>query len=163
VLYGPGPLREANFTAGMIVDAARGRLPGLPGGGGKRWCFTYIADAAEGIVAAWEHGVPGDRFVLAGENHTLREFFDAVAAAGGPKVARRSIPFWTLTAAGALGELVARLGGPRPKVTRGAVSIFRHDWAYDASRARERLRWKSRPLTEGVAETVRSLKDAGQL
>lgn len=163
LLYGPGPLREANFTAGLILDARRGRLPGLPGGGTRRWCFTYVADAAEGCVLALEKGNPGERFLLTGENHTLREFFDAVEAAGGPAVPRRSLPFWLMNLAGWGGEMLARLGGPRPRVTRGAVAIFRHDWAFSSRRAEERLRWRTRSLAEGTAATLASLREAGLL
>ncbi len=163
VLFGPGVLTEGNLVAGMLVEAAAGRLPGLPGGGDRRWCFTYVEDAAEGAALALERASPGDRLVLGGENATLREFFDLVEACGGPRVPRRSIPYAAASAAGALREFLAALGGPRPKVTRGAVGIFRHEWAYSSRRAERALGWRARPLREGVVATLASLRAEGRI
>jgi farnesol dehydrogenase len=163
ILYGPGPRRESNLVAGLLLEAAAGRLGGLPGGGDRRWCFTYVEDAGAGVALALEKGKPGDRFVLGGENATLREFFDLVEEEGGPAVPRRNIPYAALAAAGAASELVAGLGGPRPKVTRGAASIFRHEWAYSSKRAERALGWASRPLAEGIGPTLAGLRAAGLL
>jgi farnesol dehydrogenase len=163
VLMGPGPLREANLVSGMVRDAAEGRLPGLPGGGNRRWCFTWVEDAAEGVARALEAAADGDRFVLGGENASLRDFFDRVEARGGPRVPRRSIPFAVLKAAGAASEALAFLGGPRPKLTRGAVSIFRHDWAYSSRRAARALGWTARSLDDAVRGLLDSMRAAGQI
>lgn len=163
VLYGPGPLRESNLVASLLVEAAAGRLPGLPGGGDRRWCFTFVEDAGAGIALALEKASPGDRFVLGGENATLREFFDRVAECGGPAVPRRKIPYAALGALGAASELLAGLGGPRPKVTRGAASIFRREWAYSSRRAERALGWRSRPLAEGIPATLAHLRAGGHI
>jgi len=163
VLFGPGLLRESNFVSGMILDAAAGKLPGLPGGGDRRWCFTFVEDAGEGVVRALEKGEVGDRFVLGGENATLRAFFDGVEELGGPPVARKSLPFAALKAVGAVGELVAGLGGPRPRVTRGAAAIFEHEWAYSSRRAERALGWKARPLRDGIAATLAAIRATGRL
>lgn len=163
ILYGPGPIRQANLVTGLVLEAAAGRLKGLPAGGARRWCFTPVEDAAEGIVLAMERGGRGDRFVLGGENATLRAFFDLVAAKGGPSVPRRSLPHIALAAAGAFGEAFARLGGPRPKITRGAAGMFRHDWAYTSRRAERTLRWKPRPLEQGVTELLDHLRAEGRI
>ena len=163
ILYGPGPRREANLVSGLILEAAAGRLRGLPGGGDRRWCFTFVEDAGDGVARALASGRPGDRFVLGGENATLREFFDLVEESGGPRVPRRSIPYAALAAAGAASEWLAGIGGPRPKVTRGAAAIFRHEWAYSSRRAERVLGWKSRPLSEGIPLTLASLRAEGRI
>ncbi len=163
VLFGPGPRRESNFVAGLVLDAARGLLFGLPGGGGRRWCFTFVEDAADGVVLALEKGAPGSRYLLCGGNATLRDFFDRVAEAGGPRVAPRSIPFALLSAAGLAAEWLARLGGPSPRLTRGAVAIFRHDWAYTSARAERDLGWRCRSLDDGVRALLEGLRADGLL
>jgi farnesol dehydrogenase len=163
ILYGPGPLREANLVGALLLEAAAGRLPGLPGGGGHRWCFAYAEDVGAGVAAALGKGRAGDRFVLGGENATLREFFDVVEAKGGPAVPRKSIPFAAMAAAGAASELLAGLGGPRPKVTRGAAAMFRREWAFSSRRAERALEWRSRPLADGVAATIAWMRAEGHL
>jgi farnesol dehydrogenase len=163
ILFGPGPLREANLVGALLLEAAAGRLKGLPGGGDRRWCFSYVEDVAAGVALALEKGKPGDRFVLGGENSTLRAFFDLVAEKGGPAVPRRRIPFAALSAAGAASELLAGLGGPRPKLTRGAAAMFRREWAFSSRRAERALGWKARPLAEGVEATLAALRAEGRL
>ncbi len=163
ILFGPGPLRQANLVSSLVLEAAAGKLPGLPGGGDRRWCFAPVEDVAEGVALALEKGAPGDRFVLGGENATLRELFDLVAAAGGPEVPRKSVPFAALAAAAAAAELAARFGGPRPKVTRGAAGMFRREWAFSSRRAERALGWKARPLAEGVAGLLAHLRAEGHL
>lgn len=163
ILFGPGPLREANLVGGLLLEAAAGKLPGLPGGGDRRWCFAYVEDVGAGVVAALSRGAPGDRFVLGGENATLREFFDLAEKAGGPAVPRKSIPFAALSAAGAASEIWAGIGGRKPKVTRGAASMFKREWAFSSRRAERALGWKARPLAEGVAATVAWMKAEGHL
>jgi farnesol dehydrogenase len=163
ILFGPGPLREANLVGALLLEAAAGKLPGLPGGGDRRWCFAYAEDVGAGVAAALAKGRPGDRFVLGGGNATLREFFDLVEKAGGPAVPRKSIPFAAMAAAGAASELLAGFGGPKPKVTRGAAAMFRREWAFSSRRAERALGWKARPLADGVAATVAWMRTEGHL
>ena len=163
ILHGPGPIRQANLVTALVLEAAAGKLPGLPGGGDRRWCFASVEDVAEGTVRALEKAAPGDRFVLGGENATLRELFDLVEAKGGPAVPRKSVPYAALAAAGAAAEMVARFGGPAPKITRGAAGMFRHEWAFSSRRAERALGWKARPLAEGVEALVAHLRAEGHL
>jgi farnesol dehydrogenase len=163
ILYGPGPVRQANLVTSLVIDAAAGKLPGLPGGGKRRWCFAPVEDVAEGVVLALDKGKVGERFVLGGENATLRELFDLIESKGGPAVPRKSVPFAALAAVGAAGEFAARFGGPRPKITRGAASMFRHDWAFSSRRAERALGWKARPAADAVAALLVHLRAGGHL
>jgi farnesol dehydrogenase len=163
ILFGPGPRRQSNLVGALLAEAAEGRLPGLPGGGDRRWCFTYVEDAGAGVAEALAKGRPGDRFVLGGENATLRAFFDLVEEKGGPRVPRRSVPHAAMAAAGLAGEIAGRLGGAGPRLTRGAASMFRREWAYSSRRAERALGWRARPLAEGVEATVRWMREEGLL
>ena len=163
VLYGPGPRRESNLVGALLEEAGAGRLKGLPGGGDRRWCFTYVEDAGEGVVRALEGAAPGDRFVLGGENATLRGFFDRVEESGGPAVPRRRIPYAAMSALGAASEWLAGLGGPRPKITRGAAAVFRREWAYSSRRAARALGWSSRSLAAGIPPTLADLRAGGRI
>jgi farnesol dehydrogenase len=162
ILYGPGPLREANLVGRLLAEAATGSLPGLPGGGDRRWCFAYVEDVGRGVVAALLRGKPGERYVLGGENATLRAFFDRVADLGGPAVPRNSLPLAALAAMGAAAESLARFGGPRPRITRGAAAMFRHEWAFDSRRAGRALGWTSRGLDAGIPPTLEWLRTSGR-
>jgi nucleoside-diphosphate-sugar epimerase len=43
------------------------------------------------------------------------------------------------------------------------VEIYRHDWAYDSSRAERELGYHGRPFAEGLASTVAWLREKGEI
>jgi dihydroflavonol-4-reductase len=67
-VYGPGD--TGLVTAGNLIDFATSR-PVLVCRGGTS--IVHVADVAAGIVAALERGRPGERYILGGENVTIRQ------------------------------------------------------------------------------------------
>ena len=163
VIYGPGEMTEGNLVVRMIADHMNGRLPGLVGPGDRRWSYAYVEDVAEGHALALEKGKAGDRFVLGGENATLRHFFELLQEIAGTKPPRLQIPYAVASVVGRAQWLWAELTGHPPQLTHGEVAVFREEWACDSSKAVSELGYEWRPLAEGLRETVRWLRAAGQL
>jgi hypothetical protein len=69
----------------------------------------------------------------------------------------RRIPVPAAYAFGAFEELRARLTGQRPLLTRGAVTIFAHDWPLEGAAAAGLLGYSMTPLSEGMALTLASV------
>ena len=67
-VYGPGD--TALVTAGNLIDFATS-TPVLVCRGGTS--VVHVDDVAAGIVAALERGRPGERYILGGENVTIRQ------------------------------------------------------------------------------------------
>jgi hypothetical protein len=95
--------------------------------------------------------------VLGGENAPQERLFYLVRLMTGRKPPRR-IPFGVAAALGAVEELRARWLGGAPRLTRGAVEIFRHDWSLDSSVAVRDLGYTMTPLVNGMHRTVESLR-----
>ncbi len=155
VVYGPGAATEGNLVGRLIRDHLSGRLPGIVGGD-HLWSFAYVDDVAAAHVAAAERGVAGTRYVLGGENAPQRRVFEIVRALTGRPVPR-DLPAWLARTVGLAEEWRARLFGGVPRVTRGAVDIFQHDWSFDSAVARHELDYRITPLAEGVERTLASL------
>jgi NAD+-dependent farnesol dehydrogenase len=162
VIYGPGELTEGNIVVRHILDLAHGRLPALLGRPERRWSYAYVEDVAEGIARALATGEPGGRYVLAGDNVTSAEFYRTVAEVGGIRVPAARMPDALATASGALMKLGARLTRGTPKLTPDLVEIYRHDWAYDSSRAARELGYLPRNLASGLAETFAWLRTTAE-
>jgi nucleoside-diphosphate-sugar epimerase len=158
VIYGPGELTEGNIVVRHLLDLAHGRLPALLGRPERRWNYVFVDDVAEGAASALERGAAPGRWVLGGENVTQAEFYRLVGELGGVRVPRRRMPDPLAKLAGAAMKLGARLTGGVPRLTPDLVEIYRHDWAYDSSRAARELGYRPRPLAEGLAETFRWLR-----
>jgi farnesol dehydrogenase len=156
VIYGPGRLTEGNLVGRLVADHLRGRLPGLIGPE-RPWSYSFVDDVAAGHCAAMERGADAGRYVLGGENAPQERVFYLVKQMTGRKPPRR-IPFDAAAALGAAEEVRVRLFGGTPRLTRGAVEIFRHDWSLDSSAAVRDLGYTITPLVNGMHRTVESLR-----
>ena len=115
-----------------------------------------MRDVAGAYVEALERARIGTRYTLCGENVSHWRVFDIVRDVTGRPPPRR-IPYVVAQAIGAVEELRASLTGATPLVTRGAVEIFRHDWAFDSTDAIRDLGYTITPLAEGVRRTIEEL------
>ncbi|MFL5515112.1 MAG: NAD-dependent epimerase/dehydratase family protein, partial [Gemmatimonadales bacterium] len=144
VIYGPGLATEGNLVGRLLRDHLAGRLPGIVGGD-RLWSFAWIEDVADAHVSALERGEVGTEYAVGGENAASRRIFEVARAVTGRPLPRR-LPPVLVRLAGAAEEIRARIGGPPPRVTRGAVDIFMHDWPLDTRRAVGDLGYAPRAL-----------------
>src|SRR5439155_3991135 len=85
VIYGPGPITDANLVGNIITKFLEGKLPGLIGDLRRKWSFSFIDDVVEGHLQALERGKLGEGYILAGENLSLRDFvFQLSSLSGNP-------------------------------------------------------------------------------
>jgi dihydroflavonol-4-reductase len=158
LLLGPGDLRGSS-TEDVRLFLEK-KIPLVPPGG-----LSYVdaRDAAVGLALAMEKGTPGDRYLLAACNLTVREFFARLSRLSGvaaPFLPMPRVP--SLARAGAeLVDRVARRIGITPSVDPVSVEMANHFWYVDASHAEHALGWTSRDPIETLADTVRDLRARG--
>jgi farnesol dehydrogenase len=161
VVYGAGRMTEGNILADVAKQVIEGSLPGTIGPGDRAQCFSYVEDVARGFLLALEGAPPGERYILGGENKTVREMLGLVARQAGVPRPRRVIPYGVAAWIGRLYVLRARLLGMDPPLTHEEVAIYRHSWAYDSTKARRELGYAITPLEEGVERMVAWLLESG--
>lgn len=148
VIYGPGAATEGNLIGRLVRDHLRGKLPGIAGAD-RIWSFAFVDDVAEAHVSAMSRGVAGAEYLLGGENAPQMRVFEIVRELTGQPLPRQ-LPYWLLSAAGAAEELRAKLTRQPPRITRGAVRIFHHDWSLDSARSVDELSLRMTSLDNGV-------------
>ena len=153
VVYGPGERTDGNLVVQMLADHSAGRFPGIIGPGDRLWSYAFVEDVAAGHVAALEKGRRGERYLLAGENATLTELFEAWHAVSGVAPPRRHIPYAAASVLGRLLYLWAELTGQPPLLTHEVVGVFREHWAYASAKAEAELGYPRTPLFEGLRRT----------
>jgi farnesol dehydrogenase len=163
VLYGPGALTAGNHLVNTLLQHARGKLPGILGAGDRRLCLTYVDDAVRGVTTALERAAPGSAYILGGQNRTLRDLFAVFAGATGIAPPRRKIPYAAAEVIGKLQRWRADWLGIEPELTDEVVRIYRHEWAYASARAERDLGYTITTLEDGIARTVRWLREQGHL
>jgi farnesol dehydrogenase len=157
IIYGPGRRTRGNLIATLVEEFARGRTPGLLGDGSQVWSFAYIDDVAGGHLLALDRSPKGGEFVLGGPNVSLRDFFAVLSSLTGRRAPRIRIPLAAAMAAGGFQALLDRLRGRLPSMTPSSVRMMYENWACDSTRAETSLGYRSRPLREGLIETLRDL------
>jgi nucleoside-diphosphate-sugar epimerase len=94
--YGP----DTGMLSRAMIDQLRGRRVPLIGGGGGRWSFIHVEDAAAATVAAVERGKPGNIYnIVDDEPAEVSEWLPALATLVGARSPIR-VPAW-------LGQLFA--------------------------------------------------------
>ncbi len=156
-VYGPGHLTEGNALARLIDDYDRGRVPLLLNRGVNVGNYVFVDDVVDGHVLALQKGRLGERYILGGENASLREFFGTIDRVSGRR--HFQIPLFTVAPLlfAAFQELRARCFGVYPTITPGWVRTFLADWAYESGKARRELGYRPTPLEEGIRTTYQWL------
>lgn len=151
-----GPLDSSFVTAGNLVDFAKAN-PVLVCKGGTS--VVHVEDVAAGIVAALERGRPGERYILGGENLTIRELADLCLKLVGRRARIVSIPNGLIRA---LARVATKLHLPLP-FNADVVPYATRYWFVDSSKAQRDLGVTFRDARETLRPTIAWLKEAGHL
>ncbi len=158
VPVGPGDVNASPPTA-MIVDFLRGRIPAYIE------CHINIVDVrdvAEGHMLAWRKGVKGRRYILGGENVTVKRIFELAGEIAGRKPPRWRIPIAFALPIAWISEFVAdHVTHTAPRATITGVKLARHFMHFDASRAVRELGFRPGPVRRALEDAVAWYREKG--
>lgn len=139
-------------TGRTILDAARGRMPAYVDTGLN---VVHVDDVARGHRLAFERGEVGARYVLGGEDMTLRSILTAVARLAGRRPPTVRLPHNVVLPIAALSELWARVAGAgEPRATVAGVRMARKHMYFSSAKARAALGYEHRPAQEALQDAV---------
>jgi dihydroflavonol-4-reductase len=117
-----------------------------------------VRDVAAGMVLSAERGRLGQRYVLGGDNMSLRELLGLLELISKRRMPKRALPASAAFAAAALAEWLAdRVTGRRPLATREGVRLALRSARFDSRKARRELGYEPRPIQQALAETLQWL------
>ena len=152
--------RRPTPTGRMVLDAAAGRTPAYVDTGLN---LVHVDDVALGHVLALERGVPGEAYILGGENLSLREILALVAAAADRAPPRIRLPIAPLWPMAWVAEAWARVSGREPRLTRDSLRMARKRMFFSSAKAIAALGYAPRPAAAAVADAVAWFRAAGML
>ncbi len=147
-------------TGRMIVEAAAGRMPAFLDTGLN---LVHVDDVAEGHVLAFERGEVGQRYILGGENMTLRDILASIAAITGRRPPRVRLPYHLVLPVAFIAEAWARLSGSDAFVTVDGVRLARKPMFFSSRKAREELGFAPRPAVDALRDAVHWYREHGYL
>ncbi|HET6905793.1 MAG TPA: hopanoid-associated sugar epimerase [Rhodanobacteraceae bacterium] len=138
-------------TGRLILDAARGRMPAYVDTGLD---IVHVDDVAAGHWLAYQHGEQGRRYVLGGENLSLREILTRVAKISGHHPPRWRLPPDAVLPIAWAAETWARFSGREPLVTVAGVELSRKRMFFSHARATRELGYQPRPAQAALEDAV---------
>ena len=138
-------------TGRLILEAARGRMPGYVDTGLN---IVHVDDVAAGHLAAAETGRIGERYILGGENISLKRILAEVARLVGARPPHVRVPYSVAYPVAIGAELVARATSREPFITVDGVRMARKRMYFSSSKACRELGYRPRPAREAIADAV---------
>jgi len=116
---------------------------------------VYVEDVARGIRLALEKGGAGERYILASEAISTRNFIQTLANVTGRRPPRLSVPTWLVQAGVSFLWFLSPVTRWRPPIT--PAGIRQGGTVYDGSKATRELGLKYTDLGTALHETVEQL------
>ncbi len=148
-MWGPG---DAGPTgAGQIVfDFLDGKVPAVPDGGST---LVDARDVAAAMVRAV--GKPhGERFIVGGRYHSLREVVDLIARETGKPAPKGNLPSWLAIGYAYMSEVWASLTGGRAAANLAGVRTMSEKHNVSSAKAERELSASFRPLGDTIHDAI---------
>ena len=147
-------------TGRIIVEAASGRMPAFVDSGLN---LVHVDDVAAGHLRALERGRIGERYILGGQDISLKEMLRTIADLAGRRPPLVRLPRAPLFPLAWANEQWARATGRDPFLTLDGLRMARHAMFYSSAKAERELGHVARPYPEAIADAIRWFRAAGAI
>ncbi len=127
-------------TGRIVVDFLKRKFPAYVETGLN---LVDVCECARGHVAALEKGKSGERYILGGENLTLKQILDKLGAISGLPSPTVKLPYFVAYLAGAVDQAVSgRILGKEPRATIESVRMGKKKMWASSDKAERELGWR---------------------
>jgi len=156
---GPGDVKPTP-TGQLVLDAATGRMPAY---GDTGLNIVHVDDVAAGHLLAFHRGRIGERYILGGEDMTLRRILEYIAQRVGRKPPHIRLPYAAVLPIAYLAEFMAKMTGRRGRITLEGVRMSRKHMFFSSAKAVHELGYHWRPAVEAFDDAVHWFRERGLL
>jgi dihydroflavonol-4-reductase len=157
-VIGAGDYRMA--AGSVLVLAARGAMLALPPGG---LCLVDLEAVVQGHIAAAEHGRVGERYILGGENLSIRQAAATVAEVVGRPAPRLVVPHWLLEPIALAVDAVNCVRRSPATVSGEQIRLSGLNHFYDSGKAVRELGYPLMPFRGAVEKAFHWYREHGHL
>jgi dihydroflavonol-4-reductase len=148
---GPGDARPTP-TGAMVAGVASGRIRAFTA---TAINVVDVRDVAAGHLLAYEHGRRGERYLLGGEDVSLRDAFAMIARRAGRTPPLIGVPWRVALGAAWTADRGLRLVGREPKLLNlDETRLARLPMTFSCAKAQRELGYTFRPADEAFADAV---------
>ncbi len=146
-------------TGRFIADAVSGRIPAFVNTGLN---VAHVDDVAKGHLLALTRGKIGERYILGGNDMTLKEILLEIALITGRKPPRVCIPHKLVLPLACLSEAWARFAGQgEPRIILDSVRMAKKYMFFSSKKAEQKLGYNPRPAREALRDAVSWFRQNG--
>ena len=156
---GPGDVKPTP-TGQIVLDAARGRTPAYVDTGLN---IVHVDDVAAGHLLAFHRGRAGERYILGGQDMTLREILVQIAQLVGRKPPRIRLPHAALMSIAFVAEAFAKASGRGTRITVESVRMSRKRMFFSSAKAIRDLGYSSRAPLAAFEDALAWFRERGLL
>jgi len=139
-------------TGRIVVDFLKRKFPAYVDTGLN---LVDVAECAQGHIAALEKGRSGERYILGGENLTLKQILDRLADITGLPSPKIKVPYVVALATGVVDQVVTGyIRNREPRATIDAVRMGRKKMFVSSGKAEHDLGWKTVPVDAALRRAV---------
>ncbi len=147
-------------TGKIILDFLNGKMPGYVETGLN---FVGVEECAAGHLLVAEKGKVGERYLLGGENLTLKEVLDTLSKITSLPAPRLKIPHGLALGVAYANTFFSRMFGREPGIPVEGVKIARHMMFVDCSRAQRELGFTAGSVSGALERAVRWYEGNGYI
>ena len=139
-------------TGQIVVDFLNGRFPAYMDTGLN---LVDVREVAEAHVSAVEKGQPGERYILGGENLTLKQILDKMSAITGLPSPTIRVPHAVAMGFAYFDEFVTgRLQGKEPRATVESVRMGKKKMYASSAKAAQELGFRMLPVYNALRAAI---------
>ncbi|MDD4976115.1 MAG: NAD-dependent epimerase/dehydratase family protein [Bacteriovorax sp.] len=150
LIYGAGDAKKI-IRHGNVL-AAKGKLPLYPSGGVN---IVAVEDVTAGIIEAFKKGKNGERYLLTGDNITIKDLLTTISNLAGAKAPSKELPTGLFKF---LATMLDYLGFKTELCRENIFSASTFHW-YDNTKARRELGFKPRSYRKALKSSVDWMKE----
>ena len=144
--------RKPTPTGQIFVDFLKGKFPAYMDTGLN---IVDVAEVARTHVAALTKGQPGHRYILGGENLTLKQILDKMSAITGIPSPTMKIPFAVAATYAFFEEwITGRIRGREPRATLEEVRMGRKKMYASSAHAQQELGFRIMPVYPAMRAAI---------
>lgn len=156
---GPGDAKPSPIGH-TIIQFLKGKFPAYTDSGLN---VVDVRDAAEGHCLAAEKGTIGDRYILGGENISLKEFLGLLGELSGVPSPKIKVPYALTLIGGVMGEITGRLTNKEPLACLASVRMGKYPHYVTSDKAKRELGYSAGPIRESLKAEIEWFRAQGMV
>ncbi|NIP31454.1 MAG: NAD-dependent epimerase/dehydratase family protein [Candidatus Dadabacteria bacterium] len=148
-------------SSGSVLWFCKKKFPGYMDG---TFNVVDVEDVAEGHLLAAEKGKPGEKYILANKNVSVKEYFNLLEEITGVSAPKIKIPYICAYSTAVIMERLLKFSFPNySSLDLDSIKLSKYNWQVDSSKAINELGFKQTPIEETIRKTVDWFRNNGFL